>query len=457
VTGEDLTEEELIEIKYNDMVRTRPPTVTSIPSLLSSLQTEWDAIALETFSLRQQLAETKRELSTALYQNDAAVRVVARLTKERDEAREALSKLTASLSTPTVESMEVDGHENGSGTAVPSGEVIQALGQHVVDRIVEKQQELQSGRRKRPISDDWATEDDIRSFSEKHKTKQLFTTVSCGAAYDNMLITGGGKGKVGVFHTETNNLDIFNVEGIVTSIGWSPDGTNIVIGTKTGSVDAVLLEGLKHLAVSADLHQAPVIFAGYLRDGSSSKLTVDKDGIYNISEVNVPEARVDLKHSISAAALHPDGTLAAFGTPSGRILFYEITTSQIAARAETGDSVHAIEFSENGYWMAVGVNSSVLLYDLRKAPGAESVFEPVASLPFETLNGPVSALAFDYASHYLIAGTPHGFEVISYDKSKKAWNANVFSSQTPAISVNWTSLAKSIAVVTPKGNIVIFG
>lgn len=51
---------------------------------------------METYTLRQQLAQTRQELSTALYQHDAAVRVIGRLIKERDEARDALSKVTAS-------------------------------------------------------------------------------------------------------------------------------------------------------------------------------------------------------------------------------------------------------------------------------------------------------------------------------------------------------------------------
>lgn len=96
VTGEEMTVEDLIDVKTSRVVRPQPPAFTSIPSLLSVFQTEWDALALESYNVRQQLSQTRQELATALYQHDAAVRVIARLTKERDEARDALSKVTVS-------------------------------------------------------------------------------------------------------------------------------------------------------------------------------------------------------------------------------------------------------------------------------------------------------------------------------------------------------------------------
>ena len=86
--------EDLIDVQSQRVVRPRPPTLTSIPSLLSVFQEEWDALALETYTLQQTLAQTRQELSSALYQHDAAVRVIARLTKERDEARSALSQVS---------------------------------------------------------------------------------------------------------------------------------------------------------------------------------------------------------------------------------------------------------------------------------------------------------------------------------------------------------------------------
>ena len=93
-------------------MRPRPPTLTSIPSLLSVFQNEWDALALETYTLKQQLVQTRQELSTALYQHDAAVRVIARLSRERDEARDALSKTTLNGGpVSNGDSMQVDSQE----------------------------------------------------------------------------------------------------------------------------------------------------------------------------------------------------------------------------------------------------------------------------------------------------------------------------------------------------------
>mmetsp|Transcript_13666 Transcript_13666/g.24755 ORF Transcript_13666/g.24755 Transcript_13666/m.24755 type:complete len:620 (-) Transcript_13666:1028-2887(-) len=77
------------------VVPPRPPKATSLPSLLGMLQHEFDAVLLELYDSRKALEETRRELSSALYQNDAAVRVVARVVRERDEARGRLEEFLA--------------------------------------------------------------------------------------------------------------------------------------------------------------------------------------------------------------------------------------------------------------------------------------------------------------------------------------------------------------------------
>ncbi|KAJ2816955.1 hypothetical protein GGI24_005565, partial [Coemansia furcata] len=188
----ELTADDIIAVHGDaPSVKPRPPTLTSIPALLSTFQNEWDALVLETFSLKQQYHQVRQELSHALYQNDAACRVVARLMKERDDARTALATLQAQVSAfepPAKAPMEVDAEE-------PAADADPA--QAYYDTAAETAKALSKGRVKREVPADLTTADAWKSAKESAAVASLHTTTKPGisaldvAQAGTLLLTAG--------------------------------------------------------------------------------------------------------------------------------------------------------------------------------------------------------------------------------------------------------------------------
>lgn len=139
VTEQSLTAEDLLAVQVSEIVQPRPPSATSISSLLRHLQNEWDANLLETFKLRKHITQIRQELSHALYQHDAACRVIARITQERDKARSELvetrKNMVAVLTQTNFRSIDVDRPEG--------------IDEKITEKITQKADELQKWRKNR--------------------------------------------------------------------------------------------------------------------------------------------------------------------------------------------------------------------------------------------------------------------------------------------------------------------
>eukprot|EP01017_Pseudomicrothorax_dubius_P013252 TRINITY_DN1576_c0_g1_i2.p1 TRINITY_DN1576_c0_g1~~TRINITY_DN1576_c0_g1_i2.p1 ORF type:complete len:258 (+),score=58.48 TRINITY_DN1576_c0_g1_i2:166-939(+) len=202
ITGQDLSLDDLIPLQINKTVKPRPPNAAGVPGLLSLLQSEWDAFVLESYTLKQHLEVVRQELSHALYQYDAACRVIARLIRERDEARSQLGQLQQRLA------------EHGAGLAAKNGEegrmedeswlpndLLNSIDNLAVDLNTMRKQL----RKKDNAFADFAGQENIVNFRTSAQV-QVQSGVSALDVYrlgDNLLATGGVDGKVALVERNT--------------------------------------------------------------------------------------------------------------------------------------------------------------------------------------------------------------------------------------------------------------
>ncbi|QIW95230.1 hypothetical protein AMS68_000748 [Peltaster fructicola] len=439
VNGEELNVDDLIELKNSRVVRPRPPTLTSIPTLLSTFQNEWDALVLEAYTLKQELAETRQELSTALYYNDAAQKVIARLQTERDEARDALARLSITAGNSANGS-------NGDGMQVDA----QGLTDAIKAKIEQTQQELSSTRRKRPVPADWATGESIASYEFGATVDTQFTGAKALAvdSSGDMVLTGDSDGAVAVYDIKQgafvtrSNLGA----GAITGGAWARDAT--VFSTANGAV-VVANEGNatatfhQHAGVATDVavHPTGEIIASVGAD--KSYVLYDLAGSVVLTQVYTDT-------ELTTVAFHPDGHLLAAGGKDGSIKLYSSTTSQLAHTfsPSSADPITAIAFSENGTWIASASqnSTSVVIWDLRK----------LNQLISHDVGTTVAALTWDYTGQFLAAAGPGGVVVKQYEKKSKEWTEPLRKAVN-ASNVSWAAHAKSLVTLTNEGSISILG
>ncbi|KKK27348.1 hypothetical protein P175DRAFT_0507063 [Aspergillus ochraceoroseus IBT 24754] len=432
VNGEELSTEDLIEVKSQRVIRPRPPTLTSIPSLLSVFQEEWDALALETYTLRQTLAQTRQELSAALYQHDAAVRVIARLTKERDEARDALSKVTVSArgAAATGEAMQVD------ATGLP---------EDVLARVETTQASLSKTRRKRPVPEGWATSDAISAYTPAESTGPLYPggrTLSLNASGELALV-GDANGVVGVYSiAQKEVLHNLQVNGPVTDATWA--GEKAIVASSTGSVK--VFENGNEVANFTSHAGAATGLAVHATGDIVASVGADKSYVLYDLTANSVIMQNFSDASLLSVKFHPDGHLLAAGGADGQIKIYDIKTGAVAANYDLSGPVKCLFFSENGTFLAAVTEKSTMvsIWDLRSSKEVKVL---------ET-GSQVDSINWDYTGQFLLTGGPGGLTVQQYSKASKAWSEPLRSA-VPATAVAWGAVAQSIVALNTDGGVTV--
>ena len=376
--------------------------------MLHLLQNEWDALVLGTHALEQKYNATRQELSYALYAQDAASRVIARLLRERDAAREcvntclafilysrvltflknrALANVQASMGITPSTSDDVEMSESGvTDTGLPP---------NITAQIDETHQALSAVRKKRKPPQGYSSVADVKNFVATHTIPSLhsaspagITSIAVSRANPSQFLTGGNDKIVQLYDRSTDK--------VLTSLkGHTKKINHVALREMQGENTLILSASADKIAKvwAHDTSSGEYIPKSTVRThkGELTGLAVHPTNtIFALSSVDKTYSLHDLTTftqifrsatsdaAFTSLAIHPDGTLLALGTPTSTIQIYDVRTGVIAASLAPPDvspfTVNTLAFSENGYHLlAPSSLSSLAIWDLRKQKSTQTI------------------------------------------------------------------------------------
>ncbi|KAJ4827967.1 Pre-mRNA-processing factor 19 1 [Turnera subulata] len=477
VTGEPLTMDDIVPVKSGKIVKPRTVQSASIPGILAMFQNEWDGLMLSNFALEQQLHTARQELSHALYQHDAACRVIARLRKERDEARSLLAQAERQIPTLPPASANASALSNGKRAAEvddlgPAGKRIRpGISADIITELADCNAALSQQRKKRQIPSTLVSVDDLGRFTQLsshplHKTnKPGILSIDIQSSKD--IIATGGIDSTAVLFNRPSGQIVSTLSGHskkVTSVKFVGDSDLFLTGSAdktvrvwqgsddgnydcrhvlkdhTAEVQAVTVHATNSYFVTASLDSTWCFY-----DLSSGLC------LAQVTDTSKSDSEPD---GYTSAAFHPDGLILGAGTAQSVVKIWDVKSQANVARFEGHvGAVTAISFSENGYFLATAAHDSVKLWDLRKLKN----FRTIELYDSQT---PTNSVEFDHSGCYLgIAGSD--IRVYQVASVKADWNCVKtlpdLSGTGKATCLKFGPDARYIAVGSMDRNLRIFG
>jgi len=476
VTGESLSTDDLVPVNTPKAVKPRPLQAASIPGMLGLFQNEWDAVMLSNYALEQQLHTARQELSHALYQHDAACRVIARLKKERDEARALLAQadrqipmLPSNLAASNASTMSNGKRdlERDDELPPPSKRIRQGITPEIIKELTDCNAMLSSQRKRRQISPTLAPLEALERYTQLsshplHKTNK--PGILCADIHPSkgLISTGGADANAVVFDRSAGQI-VSTLSGHtkrVTSVKFVARDDLLLTGSadKTVRIWQANEDGAyncRHVLKdhTAEVHAVTVHATNnYFVTASMDKTWCfyDLSSGLCLTQVNDP----GIEDGYTSAAFHPDGLILGTGTTESLVRIWDVKTQANVAKFDGhSGAVTDISFSENGYFLATAGYDGVKLWDLRKLKNFRT-FTPYDS------NTPTNSVQFDHSGSYLaIAGSD--IRVYQVASVKQEWNSiKTFpdlSGTGKASCVRFGPDATYLAVGTGDRNLRIFG
>lgn len=412
ITNQDMSTADLLPVKVNKVVKPRNPTATSIPAMIQVFQNEWDALMLETYSLRQHLDSVREELAHALYQHDAACRVIARLLAERNNARSALSNTQANVQAAVAQTVAV------AAAPAKSDKMDTNDWESASSKMDEVAKTLSANRKAttKTLQSQVATAEKLKGLKESsshplHSAasgKSGVVAVDINARNQDLVATAGNDGNAIVFNHKSGKIidtlkahkkkvtDVRFIPNSDAVLTTSADSTVVLWNANGGKYDA------KHTYTS---HTSDVCNASVHPSGQFF-LSASLDKTWCFSDINTGRTLQQVTDEKSSGGFtrigfHPDGLIMATGTSDARVVMYDVRPMKSVAtcKGHVGN-VTALAFSENGYHLATGdEQGTIQLWDLRQLKTFQTIKSSSGS------KSPVHWLEYDLSASYLAAAS----------------------------------------------------
>eukprot|EP01008_Symbiontida_sp_HLA12_P002590 NODE_52_length_1556_cov_267.960223_g49_i0.p1 GENE.NODE_52_length_1556_cov_267.960223_g49_i0~~NODE_52_length_1556_cov_267.960223_g49_i0.p1 ORF type:complete len:474 (-),score=65.91 NODE_52_length_1556_cov_267.960223_g49_i0:75-1496(-) len=453
VSGDELAAEDLLPVQCNRAAKPRPASATSIPGLLQLFQSEWDALMLETYTLKQHMDAVRQELSHSLYQHDAACRVIARLIKERDSARSQLSNVQTKVQQVQEELREEPQEMEEDGK----------LSKAIIKKMQDMSEKLTAKRKKRTISEGCAKPDDIGKFDQidtqtPHSAANPGVLTVAIHADQKHVFTGGMDAVVLMYDREGQQI-VHTMKGhskAVRRVLHHPTRHDLLLSCSDDTTVRVwsMAEEGKCLHVMAD-HTGPV--KGITLNATGEYVvTASEDNTWNFSDIETGKMLVKVrdegdnpvKSGFSCARFHPDGLILGTGTNDHSTCIWDVKgCANVATFVGHKGPVTSLSFSENGFYLATSsADGQVKLWDLRRLTNFRT-------LSFED-NAPVQCTVFDYSGNYLAIGSSN----IKLYSTKQWSEIKVFPQHTAAVTdVQWGNDATWLVSTSKDRHVSFYG
>lgn len=474
VTKQELSKGDLLAIKsttssstsHNSNVsRPRVPSMTSIPQVLQVLQTEWDSVMLECFTLKQHLQTTREELARVMYQHDAACRVIARLMTERDQARAALLEVEKHGSRAS-SNANSNANANADHKNMDVEESNVGFNENILSKLDHTSKQLSANRKKavKDASAKVATPAAISSYTQQ-STHSLHSPSTPGvlcldttATRDHLIVTGGADSNVVLFNRSSGKIEdtLKGHKKKITSVKCHVQDENIIYSTSHDTTACIWRRSTDGFEAVATLREHKGAVVGCSVHPSGDYLvTASTDGSWNFYDSRRSQLYQSVTDDSSSSSaytcveFHPDGLILGAGTSDNIIKIFDVKQQKNVHSFAEGHAkgVTSLSFSENGYYLASSDNNGTIkLWDLRKLADFHTI-------TVEN-NASVNTVKFDASGSYLAVGADDvrvyrtkPWELVStYNDHRAAVTGVVFGADAQYIAS--TSQDRSLKIFT---------